>query len=88
MEMREAWLTWLSLVMAILAVGGITGCLIYLRVALRDPSRCRSVARLVVACAVASFIGFGLATWDCLSRGQLFTPQRPGLSKWEARSEH
>jgi len=86
--MGEAWLTWLSLVMAISAVGGITGCLIYLRVTLRDPSRCRSVARLIVACTVASLIGFGLATLDCLSSGQCFTPQRAGLSKWEARSEY
>jgi hypothetical protein len=88
MEMGESWLTRLSLVVAILAVGGVTGCLIYLRVALRDPSRCRSVSRLVVICAGAALIGFGLATWDCLFSGRCFTPQRAGSSIWETRSVH
>jgi len=75
-------MTWLSLLMVCLAVGGITGCLIYLRIALRDASRRRSVDQLVIVCTVAALIGFGLATWDCVSTGQCFTPQRADLSQW------
>lgn len=73
-------MTWLSLVAA---VGGISGCLIYLRIAFRDASQSRSVDQLVIACTAAALIGFGLATWDCLSSGQCFTPQRAELSQWD-----
>lgn len=75
-------MTWLSLIMVVSAVGGITGCLIYLRIALRDASQTRSVDQLVIACTAAALIGFGLATWDCVSSGQCFTPQRAELSQW------
>ena len=76
-------MTWVSLAMVVAAVGGITGCLIYLRIALRDASQSRSVDQLVIACTVAALIGFGLATWDCVSSGQCFTPQRAELSQWD-----
>ena len=76
-------MTWLGLAMAIVSLGGIVGCLIYLRLALYDASRCRSVGRLVVACTAAALIGFGLATWDCVASGECFTPQRAELSQWE-----
>ena len=76
-------MTWLSLLMVVVAVSGITGCLIYLRLALRDAQRCRSVDHLVIACTAAALIGFGLATLDCLSSGQCFTPQRVEPPNWE-----
>lgn len=77
-------MTWVSLVMVVAAVGGITGCMIYLRIAWRDASQSRSVDRLVIACTAAALFGFGLATWDCVSSGQCFTPQRSKLSQWDA----
>jgi hypothetical protein len=88
MKNEEVAMTWLSLVMVISAVGGITGCLIYLRIALRAASQCRSVDQLVIACMAAALIGFGLATLDCLSSGQCFTPQRTEFSQWERQWEH
>jgi len=76
-------MTWLSLLMVTIAIGGITGCLIYLHIALRDASQSRSVNQLVIACTAAALIGFGLATWDCLASGQCLTPQRAELPQWE-----
>jgi len=73
----------LSLAMAILAVNGLVGCQIYLRIALRDASRCRSVDQLVVVCTAAALIGLGLATWDCVASGECFTPQRVEQLQWE-----
>jgi hypothetical protein len=75
--------TWFSLAMAVAAVSGMTGSLIYLRIALRDASCRRSVDQLFVACTAAALLGFGLATWECVSSGQCFTPQRAERSQWD-----
>jgi ABC-type cobalamin transport system permease subunit len=69
-------MTSLSLIVVIVAIGGITGCLIYLRIALRDASRRRLVDQLVIACTVATMLGFGLVTWNCIFSGSSFKPQR------------
>lgn len=68
--------TWISTFLITVAIGGIVGGQIYLRLRLRSASQHRSVEQLVLIFAVAAMLGYGLVTIGCLSSGQCLMPTR------------